>query len=150
MRIEDITEREIERWRSGLSGTRKGRETLSNKTKNHQLVLMHAIFRRAVKLYGLPRNPLANVDRYRVRRSGDIEVFSPEEVWALVRAAASEIDGTIFLTAAFTGLRRGELLGPALARYRLRRLDDPGARELRRRQADDAEVRQGPGGPDGA
>jgi integrase len=111
MRIEDITEREIERWRSGLSGTRKGRETLSNKTKNHQLVLMHAIFRRAVKLYGLPRNPLANVDRYRVRRSGDIEVFSPEEVWSLVRAAASEIDGTIFLTAAFTGLRRGELLG---------------------------------------
>ena len=111
MRIEDITEREIERWRSGLTGTRKGRETLSNKTKNHQLVLMHAIFRRAVKLYGLPRNPLANVDRYRVRRSGDIEVFSPEEVWSLVRAASSEIDGTIFLTAAFTGLRRGELLG---------------------------------------
>ncbi len=72
---------------------------------------MHAIFRRAVKLYGLPRNPLANVDRYRVRRSGDIEVFSPEEVWSLVRAAASEIDGAIFLTAAFTGLRRGELLG---------------------------------------
>ena len=109
--IEDITEREIERWRAGLSGHPQGRETLSNKTKNHQLVLMHAIFRRAVKLYGLPRNPLANVDRYRVRRSGDIEVFSPEEVWSLVRAAASEIDGAIFLTAAFTGLRRGELLG---------------------------------------
>jgi hypothetical protein len=89
MRIENITEREIERWRAGLSGSRKGRETLSNKTKNHQLVLMHAIFGRAVKLYGLPRNPLANVDRYRVQRSGDIEVFSPEEVWSLVRAAAS-------------------------------------------------------------
>jgi integrase len=45
-----------------------------------------------------------------VRSSGDIEVFSPEEVWALVRAAASEQDGAIYLTAAFTGLRRGELL----------------------------------------
>ena len=67
-------------------------------------------FLRAVKLYGLPRNPLANIDRYRVRRSGHIEVFSPEEIWSLVRAAASEIDGTIFLTAAFTGLRRGELV----------------------------------------
>jgi hypothetical protein len=89
MRIEDITEREIERWRAGLSGSRKGRETLSNKTKNHQLVLMHAIFGRAVKLHGVSPNPLANVDRYRVRRSGDIEVFSPEEVWSLVRAAAS-------------------------------------------------------------
>jgi len=42
--------------------------------------------------------------------SGDIEVFSPEEVWALVRAAASEQDAAIFMTAAFTGLRRGELL----------------------------------------
>jgi hypothetical protein len=28
---------------------------------------------------------LVSVDRYRVRASGDIEVFSPEEVWALVR-----------------------------------------------------------------
>jgi integrase len=37
-------------------------------------------------------------------------VFSPEEVMALVRAANSEQDGAIFLTAAFTGLRRGELL----------------------------------------
>jgi integrase len=40
----------------------------------------------------------------------DIQVFSPEEVWALVRAAAVEQDGAIFLTAAFTGLRIGELL----------------------------------------
>ena len=37
-------------------------------------------------------------------------MFSPEEVWALVRAAASEQDGAIFMTAAFTGLRRGELI----------------------------------------
>ncbi|MGI8411633.1 MAG: tyrosine-type recombinase/integrase [Solirubrobacteraceae bacterium] len=109
MRIEDLTARDIERWRSGMSGTRDAR-ALSNKTKNNLLVLMHAIFRRAVKLYGLPINPVANVDRFRVRPSGDIDVFSPEEVWSLARAAASEIDGAIFLTAAFTGLRRGELL----------------------------------------
>jgi integrase len=37
-------------------------------------------------------------------------VFSPEEVWALVRAAGSEQDGAVYLTAAFTGLRMGELL----------------------------------------
>jgi integrase len=111
MRIEDITEREIERWRAGITGSRAARPLLSNKTKNHQLVLLHAIFRRAVKVYGLRRNPLVNVDRYRVHASGDIEVFSPEEIWALVRAASSEMDGAIFLTAAFTGLRRGELLG---------------------------------------
>ena len=44
-----------------------------------------------------------------MRASGDIQVFSPEEVWALVRAAGSDQDGAIFLTAAFTGLRMGEL-----------------------------------------
>jgi integrase len=109
MRLVDITEQKIERWRSGMVGARSGRE-ISNKTKNEQLVLMHAIFRRAVKVWGLPRNPLANVDRLRVRSSGDIQVFSPEEVWSLVRAASSEMDGTIYLTAAFTGLRRGEIL----------------------------------------
>jgi integrase len=110
-RIEEITGPDIERWRAGITGSRAARPVLSNKTKNHQLVLLHAIFRRAVKVYGLPRNPLDNVDRYRVRASGDIEVFSPEEVWALVRAATSEADSAIFLTAAFTGLRRGEILG---------------------------------------
>jgi integrase len=109
MTLEDITVQEIERWRAGMSSVRVERE-LSNKTKNNLLVLMHAIFRRSVKLYGLPANPLANVYRFRVRSSGDIQVFSPEEVWALVRAAKSDADAAIFLTAAFTGLRRGEVL----------------------------------------
>ena len=45
-----------------------------------------------------------------MRSSGDIDVFSPEEVLALVRAADDEQDAAIYLTAAFTGLRRGELL----------------------------------------
>lgn len=72
---------------------------------------MHAIFRQAVKLYGLAANPVASIDRFRVRSSGDIQVFSPEEIWSLVRAAASKTDAAMFLTAAFTGLRRGELLG---------------------------------------
>jgi integrase len=110
MKLEDVTVQEIERWRAGISSVRVQRE-LSNKTKNNLLVLMHAIFRHAVKLYALPANPVASVDRFRVRSSGDIQVFSPEEVWSLVRAAGSGADAAIFLTAAFTGLRRGEILG---------------------------------------
>jgi hypothetical protein len=51
----------------------------------------------------------------------DIQVFSPEEVIALVRAADSDQDGAIFLTAAFTACvaaswpsgRRGEQIVPA-------------------------------------
>jgi len=101
-RVEDITPTEIEAWRSTL--------TVSNRTKNKVLVLMHGVFGRAMKVWGLPSNPVAGVERHPQRSSGDLEVYSPEEVHALVRAAASEQDNAIFLTAAFTGLRRGELL----------------------------------------
>lgn len=71
---------------------------------------MHGVFRRAQHVWDLPANPVASVEKYRQRSSGDIDVFSPEEVMALVRATGSEQDAAIFLTAAFTGLRRGELL----------------------------------------
>jgi integrase len=63
-----------------------------------------------MKLHGLTVNPVAEVQKQLARRSGDIEVFSLEEVKALVRAAASEQDAALYLTAVFTGLRRGELL----------------------------------------
>jgi integrase len=50
------------------------------------------------------------VDKFPQRYSGEFDFYSPEQVHALVRAADSEQDGAIFLTAAFTGLRLGELL----------------------------------------
>jgi len=108
MRVEEITPEKIDRWRAGL--TSANGSPLSNRTKNKLLVLLHGIFRRAQKVYGLPSNPVAEVERHPQRSSGDIEVFSVEEVHALVRAATSEQDAAIFLTAAFTGLRRGELV----------------------------------------
>ena len=46
-------------------------------------------------------------ERYDATRSA---FYSPEEIHALAWAAASEQDGAIFLTAAFTGLRRGEVV----------------------------------------
>jgi integrase len=52
-----------------------------------------------------------DVELLRERPRVDFEVYSPEEVLALVRWAASEQDAAIYLTAAFTGLRRGELIG---------------------------------------
>jgi integrase len=77
---------------------------------NKLIVLLHGIFVRARKVYGLRLNPVAEVEKFPQQRSGDIEVYSPEEVWALVRAAASSQDAAIYLTAAFTGQRRGELI----------------------------------------
>jgi integrase len=101
-KLHEITPAHLERWRAALP--------VSQRMKNKLLVELQGIFLRAQKVYGLPRNPAAEVERLRVRARLDVEVFSPEEVFALVRAAESEQDAAIFLTAAFTGLRRGELL----------------------------------------
>ncbi len=100
--LEAIKPSDVETWLASLHGA------ASSRTK--ALVLLHGIFQRAKKVWRLPANPVAEVEKPALSRSGDIEVFSPEEVWALVRAAASEQDGAIYLTAAFTGLRLGELL----------------------------------------
>ena len=100
--IESITTSMIETWISRMDR--------SASTRTKALVLLHGIFKRARKVYDLPTNPVTDVERPPMSRSGDIEVFSPEEVMALVRAAADEQDAAIFLTAAFSGLRRGELL----------------------------------------
>jgi len=102
LRLEDVTPELLERWKST--------QTVSNRTVAKYLVILHGIFKRAMKVWGLPRNPAADVERPRFRISDDLDAFSPEEVWALSRAAASEQDSTLFLTAAFTGLRMGELL----------------------------------------
>ncbi|HWE10459.1 MAG TPA: tyrosine-type recombinase/integrase [Solirubrobacteraceae bacterium] len=101
--LEDITAASIDRWRASLTG-------LSSRTKNKLLVVMHGVMRRAAQVWGLTANPVAGVEKQRTPSTGDLEVFSPEEVMALVRAAASKPDAAVFLTAAFTGLRRGELI----------------------------------------
>ncbi len=102
MRLESITPAAIESWQAAM--------TQAASTRTKALVLMHGIFERARKVWSLPSNPVGDVEKPPLKRSGDLQVFSPEEVWALVRAAASEADGAIYLTAAFTGLRMGELL----------------------------------------
>ncbi|HET9102914.1 MAG TPA: hypothetical protein VFN55_06125 [Solirubrobacteraceae bacterium] len=58
---------------------------------------------RAKRIYGLPANAAADVERFPQRQAGDIQVFVPEEVWSLVRVAASEQDAAIYLTAASPG-----------------------------------------------
>jgi len=99
--LEEVTTEAIEGWLAGFDG--------SARSRNKLLIELHGILGRARKVWGLPSNAAADVEKFPQPRSGDIEVFSPEEVWALVRAATPQ-DGTICLTAAFTGLRMGELL----------------------------------------
>ena len=90
------------------------------------------------------------MEKFRSERSGDIQVFSPEEVWALVRAAGVRAGRGAVPDGGVHRAADGGAARAALARRRLRRHVDPRAGELLRRPADDAEVRQGPRGPAGA
>jgi integrase len=83
---------------------------MGNRTRLKILTVLHGLMGRAKRVWKLPRNPVSDVEKPTQVRSTEIEVFSTEEIQALVRAAASEQDAAIYLTAAYTGLRRGELV----------------------------------------
>jgi integrase len=105
-RFEDITAEEVEAWSATLAG-----RGLANATRLRILTCLHGVMKRALRVWKLPRNPITDVEKPTQRHAAvELEVFTPEEVHALVRAAESEQDAAIFLTAAFTGLRRGELV----------------------------------------
>lgn len=107
--VEDVTAQRVEEWRAALGTDRE--RPLTNRTRNKSLTILGGIMERARKVYGLPSNPVREVEKLRERYDATrFDFYAPEEVHALVRAAASEQDGTLFLTAAFTGLRRGELI----------------------------------------
>ena len=129
-RIEAIASEQIERWRNDLAedGARV------RHTVNKIVTQLHAIFQYAIDHHGLIVNPVAKVKR--LRESYDaarFDFYSPEEIALLVataatgahrdsrrpavseteralRAAEDRQDAAIYLTAALSGLRRGELL----------------------------------------
>jgi integrase len=106
-RIEKITPEHIEQWRDELVDERG----VSRRTANKCLIVLGAILGRAVKAHGLVHNPAREVAKLRERYDpNQYDFYSPEEIEQLSAAAASDHDRAIFLTAAFTGLRMGELI----------------------------------------
>jgi len=103
----DLTPERVERWAAHEIDPHR---RLANRTREKTITVFHGVMERARKLYRLPSNPVADVEKPRTAAKTEIQVFSPGEVMALVRAADSEQDAAIFLTAAFTGLRQGELI----------------------------------------
>jgi integrase len=93
----------------------KKAEGLATKTITNQLIFLHGLFAHAVKRGWIPFNPVAAVDRPRAPASDpDIRYLGLEEVEALLRAVPDDWFGptehALYLTAAMTGLRQGELI----------------------------------------
>jgi hypothetical protein len=105
--LENLTPERVEHWAVHEIDPDR---VLANRTREKAITVFHGVMERARKLYKLPENVVADVEKPRTASRTEINVFSPEEIAALVRAADSEQDGAIFLTAAFTGLRQGELI----------------------------------------
>jgi integrase len=100
--LTDISTEQIERWAWGIR--------CAPATRAKLIACIGGIYHRARKVWGITYDPVDDVERPTIRASFDIDVYSPAEVRLLVGAAASEQDAAIFLTAAFTGLRLGELV----------------------------------------
>lgn len=104
--LHDITAEEIDQWRAGLVAAGH----LSDRTINKLLALLHGIFKRAQRVYGLTGNPAAGADRQPYGRHGDIDVLEPGDVTLVASKAPLPQDAAMITVAAFTGLRLGELL----------------------------------------
>jgi integrase len=121
MPLNQITSQRIDSWRTdAMTPDASGRVRLPRRTAEKTRAMLHGIFEHARRAYGLPGNPAADVAPIRNTYDGSLDFYSPAEVWALVRTAKSEQDAAIYITAAFAGLRRGELVA-----LRVRDVDFP-------------------------
>jgi integrase len=86
---------------------------VSSRTVVRYLTVLHGIFKRAKRAYGLTENPASAelVGRPQVIYTGEFVTYDREELDLLVNAAATPQDAALYLVAALTGLRQGELFG---------------------------------------
>jgi integrase len=94
----------------------KKRDGLSSKTIGNHLTFLHGLWSFGVKREWVGRNVIALVDRPRPPRFKErrIKFLSREELEALMRAAPDDylgdVERPLYLCAAMTGLRQGELI----------------------------------------
>jgi integrase len=102
--LEAITVDLADRWRVELL-----REGLSANSINKLRWYGEAIFKRAQRAWGITSNPFAMVERQPQRPPEEFNVLEPAETLLLAAHAADEQDAALYIVAAFTGLRLGEL-----------------------------------------
>jgi integrase len=103
--LDRITSERIDAYRERLLTE----DRLSRRTIQKTLVILHGVLRRAKRRGWIAYNPAADTERVTVSRTGEFSVLTPAEVHAVARAAGSEWETAMYIVAAFTGLRQGEL-----------------------------------------
>ena len=105
--IESVTADSIDAYKERLIAEGK----LSNRTIVRHLTVLHGIFKRAMRVWGLSQNPAAAdlVERPKVVYSGEFDTYDRADLERLATAAESPQDAALYRVAAFTGLRTGEL-----------------------------------------
>jgi integrase len=101
--IDAITAEDIDNYRIDLLEAEKSASTI-----NKRLIILTGIFRRAQKNHGLRENVALKVDRQPIKSSGNVDTFTPDEVY-LAAAKVKQPYTSLIAFAAFTGLRMGEL-----------------------------------------
>ncbi len=110
--LHEVDPEAVEELIATMRGDGKAPKTIANTFR-----LLHQIFVFGKRKRWCRENPCADVDSPVVERSSDIRFLDREELSALLRAVDIEelpfgsTDRALFLTAAMTGLRQGELLG---------------------------------------
>jgi integrase len=89
-------------------------EGLSPKTVSNHVRFLHGIYRHAVGQEWTERNPVAGIEHPGDRNGTyELRALSVEELEAVIRAVPDDhlgpLDRLLYLTAAMTGMRRGEL-----------------------------------------
>jgi integrase len=103
--VEDITTADVDALRERLLASH-----LAHKTVHKVLVLLGGILARVKRKGWITANPCDNAEKVSVKHSDEFNVLDVEQVHAVARAAPDDLLAALFTTAAFTGLRQGEIL----------------------------------------
>ena len=102
--VEKVTEDDVQRVRDKLLVGR------SPTTARKHWIVLQGLLERARLRKWISINPCADVEGFQVQRpSGIYRALDPVQVEALARAAKTEQEAALYVVAAYTGLRLGEL-----------------------------------------